>query len=241
MRRSAVNSTWVAIAGTVAIATFMVVMNTARPANAEVLNVAWDGERPANQHYIGLGAAPDGAGNTYWNSFGTAGQHDSSTFSTLLYSDSSPATGVSIQLNDVNSYTPPGTATLALFQGQLNSQNESTTVSIDVKGLVNSQKYDVYLYSARCDAEIDPVTFTVNGTPLSLPGSANTGSFVLGTNYVKFEAQSPTNGNLNIAWTGRWGGPFNALQVASVPEPSVLALLVSGLVGLLAYAWRRHQ
>jgi hypothetical protein len=223
------------------VALTVLAASTATPVAASVLNVAWEGDQATDSHYVGLGAAPDGASHTYWNSFGTAGGHDSSVLSPLLYSDGSAASGVSIQLNDVNSYTPPGTPVLGLFRGQINSPDEATTVSIDVKGLDNGQKYNVYLYSARPDAEIDPVTFTVNGVAQSLPGSANTSTFVQGDNYVLFAAQSPTGGALNVTWTGKWGGPFNALQVTSVPEPSMLVLAVIGCFGLLAYAWRKRR
>lgn len=37
------------------------------------------------------------------------------------------------------------------------------------------------------------------------------------------------------------GGNAEALRLGVVPEPSTLALLVSGLLGLLAYAWRRRS
>ena len=36
---------------------------------------------------------------------------------------------------------------------------------------------------------------------------------------------------------GTWAG----FQVASVPEPSTLVLLASGLIGLLCYAWRKRS
>ena len=31
------------------------------------------------------------------------------------------------------------------------------------------------------------------------------------------------------------------LDISSVPEPSAIALLATGLVGLLAYAWRKRR
>ena len=37
------------------------------------------------------------------------------------------------------------------------------------------------------------------------------------------------------------GGIDSILLTSSIPEPSTLALLVTGLIGLLAYAWRKRK
>ena len=37
------------------------------------------------------------------------------------------------------------------------------------------------------------------------------------------------------------GGNYSDMYVVAVPEPATLAMLVTAGLGLLAYAWRRHQ
>jgi hypothetical protein len=243
MKRFVVSSMRNGMAGTLAIAMFLVAMNVASPAGAEVLNVVWRGQGyQPRVSYTGLGAAPDLAANTTWNNLDTGDSGNSQTITDLVYSDSSAATGISIQLNAVSSFTPGGSPTLALFNGQLNANSNASPVSIDVHGLTASPKYDLYLYSARAAFAPDPTDFTVNAVTQSLPGSANTSSFVLGDNYVKFLAQSPTGGTLNVTFGGGvWGGTFNAMQVVGVPEPGTMVFLVTGLLGLLVYAWRKRK
>lgn len=40
---------------------------------------------------------------------------------------------------------------------------------------------------------------------------------------------------------GTTGGILDDFEISQVPEPSTLALLASGLIGLLAYAWRKRK
>lgn len=59
--------------------------------------------------------------------------------------------------------------------------------------------------------------------------------------YVSSNAGVTCTGELITTTEGGNGylGSFTA--PAAVPEPSTLALVVSGLVGLLAYAWRKRR
>ncbi|MCG2684459.1 MAG: PEP-CTERM sorting domain-containing protein [Planctomycetales bacterium] len=60
-----------------------------------------------------------------------------------------------------------------------------------------------------------------------------------------------TTADLNVPlWLQLWSGPNGPTQVLAdnvtvsytpIPEPSTLALLAAGLVGLLCYAWRKRK
>lgn len=237
------------IAGVFAVALFSAALIAVDSAEASVLNVCWNGQGyTAIKTYSGSGAAPDSAANTTWNNVATT-DHDTLTLTNLVFSDNTAATGVSIQLNGVYSFTPGGSPALNLFNGHINAATADTPsvpyVSLDVKGLDDSKKYDLYLYSARAAFSPDPTDFTVNDVTQSLAGSANTSSFVLGDNYVRFLQQSSTNGALNITFGGgAWGGVFSGMQVVGVtatPEPGTLAIGVTAVLAMAAYAWRKRN
>jgi hypothetical protein len=68
--------------------------------------------------------------------------------------------------------------------------------------------------------------------------TTNLGQYVIGT----FTADA--TGSETIYVTGAGVSPsaqINAFQVRAVPEPSTILLLASGIVGLLAYAWRKRR
>ena len=47
------------------------------------------------------------------------------------------------------------------------------------------------------------------------------------------------DGTMDILFSGAPG--MNVYSVAGVPEPGMLVLLATGLIGLLAYAWLKRQ
>lgn len=242
MKRSARNVVSISILGAFVAAALLAAMTAASSAEASVLNVAWRGDGYTTRiDYTGLGAATDAAANTVWNNLDTA-SGGTSTISSLVYSNGAAATGVSIQLNGANCFTPGGSPTLALFNGQLNGPNSATNASIDVQGLSTATTYDVYLYSARAAFSAESTTFTINGNSQTLPGSNNTSEFVLGDNYCKFSGVPAAGGTINIAFGGgAYGGDFSAMQIVGVPEPGTLALAVAGAFALIAYAWRKRS
>jgi hypothetical protein len=49
------------------------------------------------------------------------------------------------------------------------------------------------------------------------------------------------NDNGQIAGLGTVGGVTHAFLLTPTPEPSALLLAATGLMGLLAYAWRKQK
>jgi len=96
---------------------------------------------------------------------------------------------------------------------------------------------------------MDGSTVLATGTAVNAPSPAGT----LTTATVSWKALASSSDNLVIAVVGSnfhtdggWNtndiGIDNAkLSSVASPEPATLTLLVSGLVGLLAYAWRRRR
>ncbi len=119
-----------------------------------------------------------------------------------------------------------------------------------LSGLTAGQQYQVQLWV--CDYRNFPNdrTETISGVDAgnspsaalkfldsdlsNTPGAAH-GQYILG----QFTADS--TGYQVFAITGNEEALLNAIQVRTVPEPSTLALLSAGLLGLLAYAWRKHK
>jgi hypothetical protein len=65
---------------------------------------------------------------------------------------------------------------------------------------------------------------------------------------TQWQAFAPTQAKyVQIAATSSWGSNYVGLSevrfegTASTPEPSTIVLLMTGLVGLIAYAWRKKQ
>ena len=240
------------IVGILAIAVFVAVLSVASPASATVLNIDWIGNTGAGSPaYVGLGPAPDGSGNTTWNGLETYGSPSTQLHTDLVYSDGSAATGITI-LEDprIGAGYRYGAGGLSLFDGFVDqswdaAEENRLPSSITVGGLNDSLTYDVYVIQAHTWTSGYTGTWdvTVGGASQSFPGSGTVDSFVLDDNYKKFTGASSTGGELVIGWFGSsvdnsW---VSGMQLVEIPEPSALCLLTGGLLGLLAYAWRKRR
>ncbi len=75
-----------------------------------------------------------------------------------------------------------------------------------------------------------------------LPGVGD----ILAKIYVTTGTNVTYNGLLGLDTLNSVGGSFESIPYVGpppppVPEPSTLALLVSGMIGLLAYAWKKRK
>ncbi|MBN1394411.1 MAG: PEP-CTERM sorting domain-containing protein [Pirellulales bacterium] len=100
----------------------------------------------------------------------------------------------------------------------------------------NDGQYHDFLFEVRGVGDNNPFdgTGTLN-VKMYVDGSATasvdyTSTWQFASNYIGFEKSMAVDGCY-----------FDDLTITKVPEPSTLVLLTSGLIGLLAYAWRKRK
>ena len=227
---------------------------------AAFMAVNFDFEPASHVTYSGIGAAPDAG--TYWNSFPSTASGFVSTVEsytgTAKASDGSTVTSVKLWVVDNSSSDYPYTgAPSNLLRDYFNYYTGSTPQTIDnapgftIGGLATNGIYDLYLYSCTGSWHNATTEFSVGGVQKGVGNTTNQ-SFVENDNYVKFTGLTPdASGYLdgNKYWgplgsDGTYNAVFNGLQIVetgTVPEPGTIILLATGLLGLLAYAWRKRK
>jgi hypothetical protein len=186
-------------------------------------------------NFSGQGAFAD-PGNNFWNGVtSTAGG------SGFLASDGVTSTGLSIAVSGaagIGTGGHPAFADLLLFDYLFISS--TSPVSFTISGLTAGAAYEFYFYSQAggSGATDRAAVFTLDGNTQSLTGLL-AGSFVEGTNFVKFQI-TPSGTSVSGAFArdlanGSGEAELNGLQIIAVPEPSTFALLACalGLAGAL--------
>ena len=151
------------------------------------------------------------------------------------YLDSSPGPLTNLFGNYANYYT--GTT----------PQTSANGPGFTIGGLATNGIYSLYLYSCSGKWANNFNDFLVGGVQKNLTNSTDT-SFVQNNNYVKFSGLTPaSDGTISGTYWGGLGvdGNYNAIlnglqivQTGTLPEPSTIVLVATGLLSLLAYAWR---
>jgi hypothetical protein len=122
-----------------------------------------------------------------------------------------------------------------------------TTIHMNV---VAGKMYDLQLFMAECWY----TTAGSRGGDLSFTNGSNTlqlvDEYALNArteNALVYHYQFTAGSDAVTLIAGRASslgdnsGALNALTLSTVPEPSSIALLVGGMIGLLAYAWRQRK
>jgi hypothetical protein len=215
-----------------------VVMSLANVCHAETINVCVSPLGYTN----GVGPAGGGTWNQVDFAVGTTG--------VLLDSLGNSTTTVTLSLSgagsDGTAHTGYTTPVNTLLSGYAYYSPWTTPPggSFAINGLVSGGQYKLYVFSQNGTYDSSKTVFTIGASSLIVDNTltSDTGSFHEGENYVVFSGLIATGGTISGTFVmPSDNAAFNGFQLVSVPEPGSLLLIVSGICGLLAYAWRKRR
>ena len=205
--------------------------------NFDLYSASNFGGTPVN--YTGTAAAPDTG--TYWTPFRI--EWGSSTYWPVKESDGVTASPIYMQI-DGGGYTGywnhDGTGIAANLMDSYAYSNNGTGWTVEIDHLTPGGKYDLYWYQQNGCSATSTGSFTFGGNTLTATNTGQNSAFIENNNYVHFwSVAADSNGSIfgTIGHTASICG----VQIMSVPEPSACILLGMGLIGLLAYAWRKRK
>jgi hypothetical protein len=213
----------------------------------------------SNVSDIQTGPGVVGTAGDYWNDISFSSTVYGS-LTTSLQNVGNSSSGVSLKITPNNgtideysggpgSSTLPSTALSNLYEGFLNSDSYGypyTTAGSDFKfsGLTSGSTYSLYIYSApNRDRESG---WSLNGATAVQVGF-NSGATTLEApnNYIVLTGTADSGGNLDLVASQLSGYEMDVngfqLQEQVVPEPSVYALLIGGLLTLVIVQRKRAR
>jgi hypothetical protein len=213
-----------------------VVLGLASVSFATTINVDVDFQ---GSTYSGLGVSPDTG--TYWNSF--AAQAGTYTSGALTASDGTTATSATVTVSGVGRYNNATAAFAPALMDDYLYGSPANGVGFSIDNLTPGGAYDLYIYSLNGAGASATTGFTIGSATKNATNSAAS-TFAEGNNYVLFKGVIATSGSISGTAIGLRDAnsiAINGFQITSVPEPATVVLLATGLIGLLAYAWRKQK
>jgi len=190
-----------------------------------------------------LGAGTNVAGLVIFDPLASTATPRGLAFQFLDYAPGSDDKVRIMQLGTEKSWGTPNTLMAATAVGQLNAPIVRLTAEFNT--LSDSTGTVKYRVDQISDLGGSVTGNLWNGDPISLTFGAGTGQLNMYPVSDGFEVglnrNVSNNGGANKPWpAGEEQIYFDNLTL-TVPEPGTLALLACGLVGLLAYAWRKRK
>lgn len=199
------------------------------------------------------GAAATGTTGDIWNGYvvdsATNGAYSPAAIA--LTSSTGSATGVTFQTSVVSGDNQAYVNVLGRsVSGLINSYVwTGGAATFTIAGLPANTPYELYVYGGS------PGNWTGYSMSVSVDGNTKTMSSATsfdsigysdGVNYAHY-ASVTSSGNGTIVGTfapsvgGNGYAIFNGVQlIGAIPEPSTIAMAATGVLGLLAYAWRKR-
>jgi hypothetical protein len=203
----------------------------------DVVNVDFNTTLPS-PIYSGSAAGP--VAGTYWNPIAlgakNGGLHTFGPTSTLLTSDGTTGSNITISLSTINQYYTDENAVSPANGGDLlNDYAYNTGYTLTISGVTVGAKYDLYVYSQNGNYKTGSNAFSINGGAAAAVNNANIGAgqFTVNGNYVVFNGLiGPANQTFTVTETGT-SGALNGFQLVLLPEPSSAILLALTALPLL--------
>jgi hypothetical protein len=218
------------------------VLGVVCPSYATVINFdLFDGtgEGGTPTFYTGTAAAPDAG--TYWTPYRIS--WGDSTYYPCLESDGITASPVVVTIAGggyAGYWYYDGTGIAPEMMDSYAYSKNGTGWTFSIEHLTPGGLYDLYWYQQNGIAANSTGSFTIGATTLTSTNSGQIDAFIENDNYVHFRGVA-ADGVGTITGTISSSAQFGGLQIMSIPEPSAFVLLGVGVVGLLAYAWRKRK
>ncbi|MDX1680373.1 MAG: hypothetical protein R3242_06550 [Akkermansiaceae bacterium] len=205
---------------------------------AAVININFDSSLGGTGPISGGGHGPIGYTGSTWNNVSVAGGGEGGTRGGTDFSDSQGnATTIDLSIGTTGGYNTTNT-NLELLADYLYTKDVSQTFT--VSGLEVGASYNL-TFIGHGGSTIQGPSITIGGDTQNIePTDMGATSYTEGENYVTFTVVADSSGEISGSYspigTNTFGG-ISALQISSIPEPSVA--LLGGLGGLLLLRRRR--